>query len=295
MKKFLFTIIMVVCANGMFAQTEVGDSIVGSKKVYKPETVVVNAEDMAKLVNTFQQYAAQAQNEDGEDLTIVPVVGKNKFAMRHRIAQRLEVSVIGGSDSDDGDSGTMQSSYKTQDDVYDDLQDGGKFNYGLNIGYSLLFVPGKVQGDSLRLNRLGMAYSFGLVASFDRQEYYGVTCDFLGKIGFEAGYGHKMGIGMDFLLGTGKSAGDYDFMLEENGEKFNVNTPYTKWCLKYGAQLWIRSNLLKASVKNTDIRLFVRYVYSKNPENPAQLAEEGVICNWKKESWTFGLTFCYEF
>ena len=299
---------MVVCVNGMFAQTnnEINDSDIVSGESVKHEATTTNKsqsftkEDMVKLWKEFQNYAAEAQNEERVTLSSVPISGKTKFTRRHYITQRLEISVIGGSDTDNEESGELHAVYKNEDDVDETLREGTNFNYGLNIGYSLVLVPGQINGEMLELNKLGFGYSLGFVASFDRQDYYGTTCDILSKIGIEAGNGHKMGIGLDFLIGTGKSAGEYSFFLKDenpdgNNEIEQKDLPYTSWCLKYGGQLWVRSNLLKASIKNTDIRLFARYVYSKNPEDENKLMDNGIICNWMTESWNFGLTFCYTF
>ncbi len=320
MRKFIFvTIMMVVCVNGMLAQTtdEINDSTVVSdepelvdnftpvgESETKPQKQVnsdgTNMEDMAKLWAAFQKFAVDAQNEERPIATHVPVSGKTKFTRRHYIGQRLEISVIGGTDGADEEGSEMKSTYQSQDDV-DDAQQPKQFNWGLNFGYSLFMVPGSIEGDQLRLNKLGLGYSLGLIASFDKQDRYGTTCDFLAKLGFEAGNGHAMGIGIDFLVGTGKSAGDYNFTarveadgdVPEHDEDYTI--PYTKWCFKYGTQLWIRSNLLQAKVKNTDVRLFARYVYSVNPENEDELLREGIDCDWRTESWSFGLTFCYNF
>lgn len=299
MKKIVLLALMAVCANGMFAQTEDGEANeTANEIVNKPKAKFseMSKEDMAKLWKAFQSYAMESQNDTTPDLSEVPVYGKTKFMRRNYISQRLEISIIGGTDNDLEDSDGLKSSYKTSDDV-DDAKDGKSyFNYGLNIGYSVVIVPGKVNGDMLKLNRFGLGYSFGLVASFDRQEHYGTTCDVLAKIGAEAGNGHKLGIGVDFLVGGGKTAGEYEFDVEDDkGNVENEVLPYTSWCFKYGAQLWVRSKLLSVSLKDTDVRLFARYVYSVNPEDEDALAKSGIACNWMEESWSFGLTFCYTF
>ena len=327
-KKLLWTVVMmVVCVNGMFAQTEneisngtsieadAGDDGVGAvddvstNKTLSPRKMKKNSahrfsdsaterEAMEILWRKFSEYAAEAQNEE-RNLTEVPVFGKSKFTQRHYITQRLEISVIGGTDIKDGEGSSVKNEYDSPED--EDKSEPG-FNWGLNFGYSLVFAPGRVEGDKLYLNRFGIAYSTGLIASFDKQDKYGTSCDFLLKLGIEAGHGHPMGIGFDLLVGTGKSAGEYNFTVEDdeaapnnNSEPEEMNVPYTKWCFKYGTQLWLRSNLLQAKVKNTDVRLFARYVYSKNPEDEDELLKDEIFCDWHEESWSFGLTFCYTF
>ena len=302
-KSVLLAILMVVCANGMFAQTEdISDStdIVSSESTANSESIVdrLSKEDMLELLKAFHEIALESQSDTTDILTEVPVRGSKKFLRRNYITQRLELSIIGGSDNDGtGKSESITSTYKTKDDVDDARSNGSNFNYGLNIGYSVSIVPGKIRGDTLKLNRFGLGYSFGLLASFDRQEYYGTTCDILLKVGGEAGSGHKLGIGIDALVGSGKTAGEYEFEVKDaNDNVSNAALPYTRWCFKYGAQLWIRSNLLNVPAKNTDVRLFVRFVHSVNPESPEMLKNNDIICNkWMGESWSFGLTFCHTF
>jgi len=116
------------------------------------------------------------------------------------------------------------------------------------------------------------------------------------KLGIETGYGHNMGIGFDILLGTGKSAGDYVIYYNDDGEIESLSQPFTKWCFKRGAQFWVRTGMLGTALKNTDIRLFARYVYSQEPDPDPDIAESpGIFTVWQEESWQFGLTFCYTF
>ena len=143
-------------------------------------------------------------------------------------------------------------------------------------------------------NNFGFAVNTGFIFAYDRQKRYDTTFDFLWKLGLEAGYQHTMGVELDFLLGTGKTCGDYVFTTnDENNPEIEV--PYTSWCMKYGFQLSLRSNILRMQIKDTDVRLFARYVYSKNPENEQELWNDGIDCLWKEESWSFGLSFCYSF
>ncbi len=301
MRKIIMTIMMVVCVNGMLAQTneEINDSIneapAGEAEVGEVTKSTNGSVSMVQLEQMFQKYAAAAQNENHR-VNIVPITGKKRFSRRHLIEQRLEISIINSTDMSDENGEEVKKNYKNNDDV-DDAQNTDKSGWGLNTAYSLTCVWGQIRGDSLVLNRLGMGYSTGFMACFDENKTYGTTCDFLFKIGFEAGNGHAMGIGVDLLLGSGKSAGQYTYTQEtdEGNEPEDVEIPYTKWCLKYGFQFWVRSNLLQAQMKNTDVRIFARYVYSKNPDNTAALADDGIICDWHQESWSFGLTFCYTF
>jgi hypothetical protein len=298
MKKIFLTIFMVVWANGMFAQTfdevnEVNSAEVAptSEKPVPEPASSFEKEEMMRMWAMFQQYAIAAQRDTTPIVTSLPIIGRCKFARHNYITQRLEISLIGGKDGDLDEGRTRGTAAGGDDD--DQNGDDNAMNFGLNVGYSIVIVPGRIKGDRLELNRLGWGYSVGIIASFDHQNDYGTTCDFLAKIGVEAGNGHKMGIGFDALIGSGKTAGDYIIISPEDNSY--IELPYTAWCFKYGAQLWVRSSLLHASIKDTDIRLFARYVYSKNPEDEFEVIQSGVIPQWKEESWSFGLTFCYNF
>lgn len=219
--------------------------------------------------------------------TIVkPIMGKSKFARSHYIYQTVDISTIAGSDKD---SHAASSGNDAADGAAAGLLSG--LNLGLNIGYSLIFVPGKINGDNLEFNRFGFAYSTGLVASFDRQDDSEVTCDFLFKLGIESGNGHALGIGIDGLIGGGKTLGAlYDFS-DDNPEPED----YTAWCFKYGAQLWIKTNLLSTSIKNTDVLIFARYVHSVDPNRNVDFQSQNVYNYWMEESWQFGITLRYNF
>lgn len=225
---------------------------------------------------------------------VVPVKGKSKFAQRHYIFQRLEISTVAGhdknhddsGDSDDSESLTLPSSLPSKPDVSAGL------NYGLNFGYSLVFIPGEVKDDQLIMNRLGFGYSFGFLSEFDKQEKYDITCDFLLKTGVETGSGHALGLGFDLLFGSGKSSGVSYFIEDGN---LSDSGYYTAWCFKYGAQLWVNTSFLTTGLKNSDILAFARYVYSVNPYNENKNVNDGIINNWLTESWQFGITFVYRF
>ncbi len=267
-----------------------------------------NYEDVAGMVGHFNSLALanQASSTDDYKNILFPVEGKSKFMQKHHVTQRLEISMIVGKDKNENIEEDASSDFQDNSDGVDNLSKyENKTNFGLNIGYSLVFVPGHIEGDQLRLNKFGFGYSAGLVASFDKQDYYGVTCDFLLKLGVETGNGHQMGIGIDALVGTGKSCGNlyYSGLDDSSGNNEPADEsvyedwaePYTAWCFKYGAQLWVRSNLLRTSLSNTDIRLFARYVYSVNPNNINELEKYGIDDVWSGESWQFGITFCYSF
>ena len=313
---------MMVCVSGMHAQTDdpevnavasssqiVEDSLVieapdadAETPAAKPKHKKVaqtrdNMEELKALLREFNKNAlAESQLEQPDyDNMYVPIHGRTKFTRRNYITQRLEISILGGSDKAEDPDDSDMSEYR--DDVKTgDTDDNHSFNMGLNVGYSLVFVPGHIEGDQLKLNSFGFGYTLGFIASIDKQDKYGATCDLLAKIGLETGNGHAMGIGVDFLVGTGNSAVTLVFDGGEYGEDYNDYD--TRWCLKYGFQLWVRSNLLHANIKNADIRLFTRYVTSKDPTDDNDFVVEGQELGyylWSPDSWQFGLTFCYNF
>jgi hypothetical protein len=320
MKKFVLAIFMAVCASGMHAQTKDVDTVninveapseelsdstgatdsKSSKKAkIEKKTSKDNLEEMASLLRQFNAIAMANQQEKTDYSKIYfPVEGKNKFMRRHHVVQQMALSLMGGGDNDsDEDDGSPVSNLSDED--YSDQQEkyDGKPNFGFSVDLSFLFIPGVIEGDNLRINKFGAGYSLGLVAAFDKQEHYGVSCDFLLKLGAETGYAHKMGIGMDLLFGTGKSGGmSYDVPDNLKDDDDIYAESYSSWCLKYGTQLWVRSSLLSSGINNTNVRLFIRYVYSKNPNPETERYEGGTtINNWMEESWQVGLQLCYEF
>ena len=314
MKKLALAILMAVCVSGMHAQTnndgnvnvEATDSLSGANEANSPKNSdaqnIKSKDNFDEMASMFRQFNAMAMaNQQVETKTdysniCFPVEGKRKFWRRHHIVQQISISGLTGNDKDAEEEEPATSNVDA--DEYQDEQnkhDAGHF--GGSIDLSFLFVPGVIEGDNLRINKFGAGYSLGLIAAFDNQKHYGTTCDFLFKLGVETGYAHKMGFGLDALLGTGKSGGiSYDIDDDMKDEDEIYADPYTKWCLKYGAQLWIRSGLLSSAIANTNVRLFIRYVYSPNPEPDFETYDGGItINNWMEESWQVGLALCYEF
>ena len=299
-KVFMAMFIMTFCVCGMQAQSNNESEEIAEDTTPKTKPKSDNYEDIAKLLQQLNSANFKQKTTDDYKNILYPIEGKSKFARRHHMIQQLEISALGGSDNDqDFSEGTPIGNQGSRD--YDNDRYEGKMNFGLNIGYSFVCIPGHIEGNQLRVNKFGFGYSLGLITSFDKQDHYGVTCDFLGKIGVEAGNGHQMGVGVDFLLGSGKSCGNFYYPIDENDsgadyyDDEDLTEPYTAWCFKYGAQLWVRSNLLKTSIGNTDVRLFARYVYSVDPHKNSTISNNTVENYWVEESWQFGLTFCYTF
>jgi hypothetical protein len=315
-RKFFAIIFMAVCASGMHAQTEDVDTVninvevpseelsgdneadSSPKSSKKPKvekkTSIDNYEYGVASLQKFNSMAMANQKTDVPNERYFPLDGKK--SKYHRV-QKLYISFMGGSDNDGGDDTSCSAQNFSSDDYEDQQENFNKGNFGISIDYSFGIYPGAVDGDSIKINKYGFGYDLGLVAAFDKQDHYGITCDFLLKAGIETGYGHKMGIGFDFLGGTGKSGGMSYYLDDDLKDWDDIDSePYSKWCLKYGAQLWIRTSLLSTGIKNSNIRLFIRYVNSLNPGPEQEPYEGGVkLNNWLKESWQYGLQLCYEF
>lgn len=286
MKKFVN--IMLFCMIFAVGQAYAQDSIsfVQANETYAETRT--NTNDLQQLIPLLSALS-EKMSEGGEvpePKGTFPVIGKSKFAQHHHIYQTIEISTIVGKDKDrDDDSDDVQDNKATDGTSTQTTDVISNLNLGMNIGYRLLFVPGIVQGENLVVNRFGFAYSVGLIAAFDRQDDYDVTCDFLGKVGIETGNGHAIGMGVDYLIGTGKTAGTLFF------ENDPAPYPYTMWCFKQGFQVWLNTNLLTTAMGDADILAFGRFVHSKNPLDDLELAEDGISNFWLEESWQFGVTF----
>lgn len=302
MKKIILLSALFLVHSIVFAQTNTeGESSDSTGTVTKNQITPATAQSTQidyQALSDFLTAWKAGQNDtiSVQEPQLVPITGKSRFMKRHYLTQRLEISMMGGNDKDSQTDDTFS------DELRDTPSDDNPINFGLNIGYSLVFCPGHIEGDQLRLNRLGFAYSVGAIAQFDRQDRYGTTCDLMAKIGIETGFSHKMGVGIDLLVGTGKTSGElslYDptalYGDAELPENLETNTPYTDWCFKYGMQIWVRSGLLHTMLKGTDVRLFARYVRSVDPNKGTDFSNMGMMSVWNEESWQFGVTFYYQF
>lgn len=306
MKKFvIFVLCTIVAVCQAYAQEQNEVMFQDTTRTQNSvEQNVANKDVTAELINALAKKMLD-ENDVYDPLNTrvsVPIQGKSRFARRHLIYQELGISTIAGKDkdmdSDDSDGDSKGSGSKLSG--LPDLQN--QLNFGLNVDYTLKFVPGTIKGDMLELNRMGFAYSLGLVAAFDHQDKYEVTCDFMGKFGVETGNNHPLGVGFDALVGTGKSSGSLYFIDDADDGKNDDDDDddddddpihYTAWCFKFGGQFWVKTNLLTSGLKNTDILLFARFVYSVDPHNDKN--DNNVISIWNEESWSFGVTLRYRF
>ena len=324
MKKLLFiTLCVMFCLCSAYAQNDYESEVDEFEEVVNDSSDVPKAKPKFARKNYVPTYQQQEQDRTGAELQEIssliaqlkeltmrgdsaanaqlevpeniykPIRGKSKFARRHFIYQTLDISPTVSTDKDPD-----QPDYTSNGQDVDEDQLDSPMALGLNFGYSLIFVPGREEDGQLRLNRMGFAYNLGLVASFSRQEKYGTTCNFLLKSGIETGNGHPMGIGFDILGGYGKSAGDTYLTIYEEDDADDLATPYTEWCWQYGAQLWLRSNLLHTGINNAEMLIFARFVRSVNPnkDETSYISDNIAFDNyWKDESWSFGITLRYKF
>lgn len=305
MKKLLLIALSAMFCLGSAAQNDEVEEVDAPTVVTKPSGNVkpvagekeLEAQliEVSKLISKLKQITLNDTSAESSipESIYKPIHGKGKFWHRHYVYQTLDISPTVTSDRDPN-----QPDYTSTGQEVDDDQVDSSLGLGMNFGYSLLFVPGREENGMLRLNRMGFAYNVGLVASFSKQDVYGVTCNFLLKAGVETGNQHMMGIGFDVLGGYGKSIGNI-YMLSNDADEDDLAQPYTSWCWQYGAQLWLRTNLLKTAVKNSEMLIFARMIRSALPKGYSEYVQ---ITNslafedyWKDESWSFGVTMRYYF
>ena len=268
-----------------------------------PQTPPQEQSDLAQTNALLTQLVQQMMSEDSpiqkwdpiNGKIVMPIQGKSKFAQKHFIYQQVGISTNANKDKDmdpSSEDSDMSSDQAKKVDGASDIV--SKLGFGLNIDYTLTFVPGRITDAGLELNKMGFAWSVGYLAAFDRQDKYEVTCDFMAKFGIVAGAEHPLGVGIDFLFGGGKSAGT---MFDLDDEKPEEDPDYyTEWCWKFGSEVWIKTNILQTSIPNTDILVFARYVRSINPYNDDLLLKEQKLFNmFNEESWVFGMTLRYKF
>ncbi len=210
---------------------------------------------------------------------------------RFRVTQSAAFAILYGNDDDKQNEADYNTPADGVDlgDVADNIDDKIGSNLGANVEYSLTFIPGKISDGVFKDNPLGFAFSLGTVLSVDNSgEYF--TFDGLLKIGIETGYDHSMGVGLDFLFGTGKSPG-FAYFLDE-GNTGSEPIPYTEWCLKNGFQFWVRTGLIRQILPNSTTSLFVRYVYSMEPD---EIESEDTFLFWQEEALQIGLLVSFKF
>jgi len=217
---------------------------------------------------------------------LVPIRGKSKFLHKNYMRQSLDMSP----------SISIGKTSAENELAVDNNKETASTGWGLNFGYSLLFIPGREKEEMLQLNPLGFAYGVGFVSSFAQSDRYGTCCSFLTKFSVELGAFRSMGLGFDLLGGGGKSPGDI-FVFKEGiveSEGPDKIMPYTEWCWQYGGQIWMKVNLMGSLIKNAETLVFARLIESVNPHVVSDISQNHYNA-WKGETWFFGTTIRYSF
>lgn len=145
-------------------------------------------------------------------------------------------------------------------------------------------------GDSLRINKMGFAFSGGFLASVANSDRYGAICNILGKTGVEIGNQHLLGFGCDFLAGYGRLPGDLIFY--EEGEEIQDGdiTPYNQWSFIYGTQFWFKAGLVRIH-KGVDVITYVRLMKAAGSNGGVYSSPQPHIERLHKNSWSVGVLF----
>lgn len=289
MKKVLFLIALSTICAVCFAQNE-------ERKVAEvAQTAGVEVgEGPMSSIGGIMSMLADPQNVVSTDTTdagkskevLVSFQGPSKFLHKNYMRQSLDVSP----------SVSVGKATATNEMLTYDDKETSSTGWGLNFGYSLLFVPGREKEGMLKINPLGFAYGIGYMASFSQSDRYGTCCSFLGKFSIELGSFRSMGVGFDLLGGGGKTAGDV-FIFSKGiieSETADKVVPYTEWCWQYGAQIWMKVNLFGSLMKNVETLVFARLVESVDPKVMSE-ASQFTYNMWKGETWFFGTTIRYSF
>jgi len=290
MKKIMLSVIlmMTVCVCGMQAQ-RMNDSTSVVPSIPQPKT-----DNMEQTEILLQKFAKLLEENTGQDKPILVPLGKKNpkwFA-----AQRIGFSIFGGSDGDASDAEPSSPLFKQEELSDEKDENDSKFNGGFAGEYTFSFIPGhRAEDGSIKINPFGFAINTGLVFSFDKQDYYGVTCDLLAKVGFETGLGHKSGFGVDFLFGGGKSCGAYYHLFDTDNDGSVADEPitgepYTAWCPKLGGEVYFRAGLLTG---NKNAKLFARFIHSNNPNKLSDAKAVATQTTWFADSWHVGLTYFF--
>ena len=263
MKKVLFLALSAVFCSGLAAQNV--DSCEVSSEQFQPAGTIFN------MISSLDNNAPVGEQ-------IYPL-GKGIFKrchIKHMLELYPEISKSKVSQAD------LLSGETLEQDITDT-------SFGLDAGYSIVFIPGHEENGKLQLNKPGFAFSLGMIASFSISDRYGTLVDMIGKVGVEIGHNKTLGAGFDFLAGYGKSAGDvffYKNIVEDTTPSSVV--PYTAWGTKMGGQLWIKPGLGK-NLKKTDVLLFVRFLKAFDPGIMVQDYSAVHHNLWRSENWAWGV------
>jgi len=281
MKKLLFVTLSVTFCFGLAAQNS--ESVGIPDKVAQSTIANDVPIDPSSMLSLLQGLNLADLNAPPVQEKTYPL-SKGLFK-KHYIEQAIEIC------PSISKSKVNQSQLLSKQNI-DEINDTG---YGLNFGYSLIFIPGHEQEGKLHLNKFGFAYNIGFITSFASTDRYGTLCDLMAKIGLETCHNRKIGIGFDFLAGYGKTAGD--FFTYKNiitDSEPSAVCPYTLWGTKYGGQFWLKTGSLGSNswTNNTDVLLFARLIKAPDPEKIATASLYSFNL-WREENWSFGIILRY--
>lgn len=270
-KKFLFTLGVMFCLCSAQAQnqTSIGD-------LMEIPSDTGNSITIEQLINLLQSSSTAVESEPAS----YPL-GRGLFK-KHHIEQAIEICPNISRDK-------ISQADLLSDKPIENAENTEHTGFGVDFGYSVIFIPGFEENDKLVLNKAGFAYSLGFTTSFTQNDRYGITCDFLMKVGIETCHNKKMGVGLDVMGGYGKTSGDifwYNNIVEDDAP--TSITPYTLWSWKYGGQLWLKTTILN----NADVILFTRLIISPDPEDIQKTSPISYNL-WKNENWGFGVIIRY--
>ena len=157
---------------------------------------------------------------------------------------------------------------------------------GLEFGGTVIFVPGRVQGDSLRVNNMGFAFNTGVLFSIINSDRYGGIYNIFGKAGVEIGNQHMFGFGCDFLAGTGRLPGDI-VLCDEDGAETDSTNPYTKWAFVYGVQAWAKIGLNQV-LRGVDLLTYIRLMRAVDSGEMFSSSQPHVE-KFHNEGWSVGV------
>ena len=278
MKKVLLSVVLsTICAVCM-AQSEAmsGMGVNSDASIEGILSMLGNPKD----VISADSLAAKKSNE-----VLVDIQGPSKFLHKNYMRQSLDVS-----------PSISIGKTTTENSLNYDTKETSSTGWGLNFGYSLLFVPGREKEGMLKINTLGFAYVVGFMGSFAQSDRYGPCCSLLAKLSIELGSCRMLGLGFDVLGGCGKSPGDVYFFskgIVESDQPDKI-VPYTSWCWQYGTQVWMKVNIIGSLIKNAETLIFARLLESVDPQvmTPVSSIHANI---WKGETWFFGTTIRYSF
>ena len=270
MRLLLLIVSAMVCVN-VAAQEEKNESqsvkidTVSLEEVYRDLALI--KESLLNKEPPQEYYVAWNGKQKERGIYIYPVLDISAGVLSHKKQSTDPIETNGG--SSDPSSTT---------------------SVGFEFGGTIIFVPGRVVGDSLRINKLGFAFSGGFLTSVASSDRYGAICNIIGKTGVEIGNQHFLGFGCDLLAGYGRLPGD--LILYEDGQALKDGdiTPYNKWSFIYGTQFWFKAGLVRIH-KGVDVITYVRLMKAVDSGSGICSSPQPHLERLHKSGWSVGVLF----